>query len=129
MARRAKSKTDEQKAFEKWCALTDSLRAEGALLIDVNIQHDGAVYSLDPTAKRRLETVPPNTPRPRCVLIGHYRASEFMTINPPHWAQIVEMLTGLPLDQLKPFAPIYITSPTLGGIVWEWKPEPARATG
>jgi hypothetical protein len=129
MPRRSKSKTDEDQAFERWCALTDRLRAEGALLIDVNLQGDGAVYGLDPSAERLLENAPPNTPRPRCVVIGHYRDSEFMAINQPHWPQIVEMLTGLTLEQLKPFAPIYITSPTLGRIVWEWNPEAVRATG
>jgi hypothetical protein len=93
------------------------------LVIGVGIQHDGAVYQLEPSALHRLEGVPPNKPRPRCVFLGYDRESDFETIHPPHWPQIVEMLTGLTLEQLKPFAPIRILSPQRECIVWEWQPE------
>jgi hypothetical protein len=101
----------------------DRLRAGDGLLIGVGIQHDGATYQLDPIAKQRLEDVPPRTPRPRSVFLGHERASEFETIHPPQWPRIVEMLTGLTLEQLKPFAPIRIVSPQQERIVWEWQPD------
>ena len=99
------------------------LRAGGGLLIGVGLQGDGATYELDFSAEKRLEGVPSNTPRPRSVFIGHYRDSEFETLHAPQWPRIAEMLTGMTLEQLKPFAPIRIISPQQERIVWEWQPE------
>jgi hypothetical protein len=106
-----------------WWETSRRLRESGGLLIGVGIQGDGAVYSLDWSAKRRLEGVPPSTPRAKDVFIGHDRDSDFETIDSPHWPRIVEMLTGLTLEQLKPFAPIRIISPQQQRVVWEWQPD------
>jgi hypothetical protein len=93
------------------------------LLIDVGLQGDGATYVLDPSAQKHLDGVPSSTPRPRSVFIGHHRDSEFESIHAPHWSRVAEMLTGMTLEQLRPFAPIRIYSPQQVRVVWEWKPE------
>ena len=116
--RKTKSKRKLPDWWEKWIRL-----GESSLLIGVGFQGDGATYSLDPSAKKRLEGVPSNTPRPRSVFIGHHRDSEFETLHAPQWPRIVEMLTGMTLEQLKPFAPIRIYSPQQERVVWEWQPE------
>jgi hypothetical protein len=120
---RRKEQTMSKQNGQEWYDLMDRLRAEAGLLIGVGIQHDGATYQLDPIAKRRLEGVPPNAPRPRSVFIGYYRQSEFDTVQPPQWPRVVEMLTGLKMEQLEAFAPIRIVSPDRRCILWEWRPE------
>ena len=113
-----RSKRKEPEWWERWIRLRDST----GLLINVGLQGDGATYSLDSTAKQRLEGIPSNAPRPRSVFIGHQRDSEFETLHAPQWPRIVEMLTGLTLEQFKPFAPIRIYSSDQERIVWEWPP-------
>src|SRR4051794_17912373 len=94
-----------------WWETKRRLRSSGGLLVGVCIQGDGAVYSLDSSAEKRLAGVPPSTPRPTDVFIGHERGSDFERIHSPHWPKVVEMLTGMTLEQLRPFAPIRIISP------------------
>jgi hypothetical protein len=106
-----------------WWETKRHLRDSGGLLIGVGIQGNGAVYSLDTSAKKRLADVPPSTPRPADVFIGHERASAFERIHSALWPRIVEILTGMTLEQLKPFAPIRIISADLEQVVWEWRPE------
>jgi hypothetical protein len=115
------SKT-KQKATD-WGETKRRLRDSGGLLIGVGIQGDGAVYSLDSSAEKRLAGVPPSTPRPTDVFIGHESASDFERIHTPLWPKVVEMLTGMTLEQLKPFAPIRIISPQKERVIWEWRPE------
>jgi hypothetical protein len=103
------------------------LRASGGLLIDVGIQGDGAVYALNSSAEKRLAVGPPSTPRPTDVFIGHKSKSDFDRIHPPLWPKVVEMLTGMTLEQLTPFAPIRIYSPQLERVVWEWQPGEASS--
>jgi hypothetical protein len=112
----------KQKTTDRW-EMKRRLRDSGGLLIGVGIQRDGAVYSLDSSAKKRLAEVPPSTPRPKNVFIGHESASDFERIHSALWPKIVEMLAGMTLEQLRPFAPVRIYSPDLERVVWEWQPD------
>jgi hypothetical protein len=123
MEGRTMSKSKTKQKWPNWMEMHRRLRASGGLLMEVGIQGDGAVYSLDTSAEKRLADVPPSTPRPPFVFIGHYRGSDFEKMHSPHWPTVVEMLTGMTLEQLKPFAPIRIYSPQLERVVWEWQPE------
>jgi hypothetical protein len=111
-----------------WWETEKHLRDSGGLLIDVGLQGDGAVYGLDWSAEDRLAGVPPTTPRPTDVFIGHERDSDFEKVHSPLWPKVVEMLTGMTVEQLKPFAPIRIISPQQERIVWEWWPDEYAST-
>jgi hypothetical protein len=122
------NKTKTKQKWPEWWEAERRLRNNGGLLIGVGIQGDGAVYSLDWSAEERLAGVPPSTPRPTDVFIGHEKKSDFERIHSALWPRVVEMLTGMTLEQLKPFAPIRIYSPDLERVVWEWQPDKSSST-
>jgi hypothetical protein len=114
------SKTKQK--WPKWMEMRRRLRASSGLLSEVGIQGDGAIYSLNSSAEKRLAGVPPSTPRPTDVCIGHERESDFERIHSALWPKAAEMFIGMTLEQLRPFAPVRIFSADLERVVWEWEP-------
>jgi hypothetical protein len=97
--------------------------ADGVLLIAVGIQQDGAVYGLDAFTRVRLDPIIPRERRLRSVVLGHHRAAEIDTLDPPHWPTVVRLLTGLTDEQIAEMGGARIYSIQRDQVLWEWMPE------
>ena len=120
-----KQKTKHMNAAER----LENVRrlSRDALLIGLGIQHDGAVYSIHPLGRLRMQERYPDVVPLDCVMLGHTRAADFEKLNPPRWEPMVLMLTGLTPEQLAHLGGVRIYDTEDGGVVWEWKPKVVRS--
>jgi hypothetical protein len=103
--------------------------ADDPLVISVGIQHDGAAYELHPRSQRRIEEKFPGLKLLPVVFLGHRRASEFDTLQPPRWKQMALLLTGLTEEQIAEMGGVVLYSPEREQVLWEWEPAPATRQG
>jgi hypothetical protein len=101
--------------------------SQDALVINLGIQHDGALYALDSWTQRRLKNAYPDAAPLRSLFLGHDKVAEFEKLNPPRWEQMVLMLTGLNIEQIAALGGARIWSHDEERVIWEWKPEVVRS--
>ena len=94
------------------------------LLVLVGIQPDGGVYQLYPTSRLRVEEAFPRAKMFRSLVLHHRRDSDFEDWHGPVWERVVELLTGLTLDQIAQLGGVRIYDPEGDRVLWEWKPTP-----
>ena len=120
-----KQKTKHMNAAER----LENMRrlSRDALLIGLGIQHDGAVYMMNPLSKLRMQERYPDAAPLNSMMLGHTKAADFEKLNPSRWEPMVLMLTGLTPEQIADLGGVRIYDTEDGGVVWEWKPKVVRS--
>jgi hypothetical protein len=97
--------------------------AQDAVLIVFGIQNDGTVYAIDLYSEDRIKECYPDAKPLRSLFLGHYKETEFETLNRPRWEQMVFMLTGLSAEQIAALGGVRLLDQEDHRVVWEWKPK------
>ena len=85
---------------------------EAKIIVHVGRQRDGYVFGLRPRSRVRLEESYPNKERVSSVFIGLDRMSEIQQIPESILAQVLNLLTGLSLNELNEIGGFSIYDPS-----------------
>jgi hypothetical protein len=99
--------------------LSNGARNGEAILVQVNLQVNGAFYILEPPSENRIRDSFSEARTLPSVFFGYDRVEEFPERHAPLWPQAAHLLTGLTDEQIKRLGGITFYNPRTKEVVWQ----------